>query len=61
MRADGRAVRTALPVVGAALTAQIMLLAQPCEQRAPAGFCAAKVKTLRVMLLRLYRSVTPLA
>lgn len=59
--ADGRAVRLALSDTGEALTREIIPLARHYEEVALTGFTAAEVKTLRAMLLRLYRNATPLA
>jgi DNA-binding MarR family transcriptional regulator len=59
--ADGRAVRLALSPRGQALTQEIVPLAQHYEAVALTGFSAAEIKTLRAMLLRLYRNATPLA
>lgn len=44
-----------------ALIRKIVPLAQHYEAVALSGFSAAEVKTLRAMLLRLYRNATPLA
>lgn len=59
--ADGRVVRLALTATGEKLTREIVPLARHYEGVALAGFSAAEVKTLRTMLLRLYRNATPLA
>ncbi|MCY1167657.1 hypothetical protein D9M73_76250 [compost metagenome] len=58
---DGRSVRIALSPAGQALAREIVPLAQHYEAVALSDFSAAEVKTLRAMLLRLYRNATPLA
>ncbi len=58
---DGRVVRIALNANGKRLTQEITPLAQHYEAVALSDFSASEIKTLRSMLLRLYKNTTPLA